>query len=91
MAGGMKLLSKPITVSEFNQVGLGQRFRYFTGTVEVTGAILLLVPKLSRWAALLLATVMIGAIVAHFTVLHSSPASAIVLLALALVAAYLRR
>jgi len=89
--GGMKLLSKPVMVNEFNQVGFGQWFRYFTGTLEVAGAIGLLVPKFSRWAALLLAVVMAGAIVAHLTVLHSPPTLAAILLVLAVLIAWLRR
>ncbi len=91
MVGGMKLLSKPIMVQEFNQVGLGQWFRYFTGALEVVGAIGLLIPKFSRLAALLLTTVMLGAIVAHFKVLHSSPVLAFILLVLAVLIAWLRR
>lgn len=91
MVGGMKLLSKPVMVREFEQVGLGQWFRYFTGTLEVAGAVCLLVPKFSRWGALLLTVVMIGAITAHFTVLHTPPTSATILLALALLIAWLRR
>ncbi len=91
MVGGMKLLSRPIMVHEFDQVGLGQWFRYFTGTLEVTGAVCLLIPKVSRWGALLLAVVMVGAIIAHLTVLHSSPALPIVLLVLAGITAWLRR
>jgi putative oxidoreductase len=91
MVGGMKLSSKPVMVQEFNQVGLGQWFRYFTGTLEVIGAVSLLVPKFSRWAALLLAVVMVGALVAHLTVLHSPPGLAIALLVLAVLAAWLRR
>jgi putative oxidoreductase len=91
MVGGMKLLSRPVMVQEFNQVGLGQWFRYFTGTLEVIGALGLLVPKFSRWAALLLALVMVGAIVAHFTVLHSPATLAILLLVLAALTAWLRR
>jgi len=89
--GGAKLLSKPALVQEFNQIGLGQWFRYFTGTLEVTGAVCLLVPKFSRWAALLLAAVMAGAIIAHLTVLHSPPSLPIALLVLAALAAWLRR
>jgi uncharacterized membrane protein YphA (DoxX/SURF4 family) len=90
VVGGMKLVGKPITVQEFEQVGLGQWFRYFTGALEVTGAVCLLVPKLSRWGALLLVIVMIGALVAHFTVLHVSPMAAIVMLVLAAVTFWLR-
>ena len=89
--GGMKLVGKPVMVQEFNQVGLGQWFRYFTGTLEVAGAIGLLIPKVSRWAALLLGVVMVGALVAHFTVLHSPPALATILLILAVLTAWLRR
>jgi uncharacterized membrane protein YphA (DoxX/SURF4 family) len=91
MAGGLKLLSRPALVQEFNQIGLGQWFRYFTGALEVTGAICLLVPRFSRWAALLLAVVMAGAIVAHLSVLHSPPSLPIVLLILAATTAWLRR
>jgi putative oxidoreductase len=91
MFGGMKLLSKPLMVREFEQVGLGQWSRYFTGTLEVTGAVCLLIPKFSRWGALLLTVVMIGAIIAHFTVLHSPPTLATILLVLAALTAWFRR
>ncbi len=91
MAGGVKLLSRPIMVQEFNRIGLGQWFRYFTGFLEVTGAVCLLIPKLSRWAALLLAVVMVGAVIAHLTVLHSPPTLPIALLVLAAITAWLRR
>lgn len=78
-------------VQEFDQVGLGQWFRYFTGILEVTGGIGVLIPKYSRWAALLIAVVMCGAIVAHLTVLHSPPTLPAVLLAVALITAWLRK
>jgi putative oxidoreductase len=90
MAGGMKLIGNRPMVQEFDQVGLGQWFRYFTGVLEVSGGVGVLIPQYSRWGALLLATVMVGAIVAHLTVLHSSPALPCVLLVLALTAAFLR-
>jgi uncharacterized membrane protein YphA (DoxX/SURF4 family) len=51
MVGGMKLVSRPRMVQEFNQVGLGQRFRFFIGTLEVIGGLGLLVPKFSRCLA----------------------------------------
>jgi putative oxidoreductase len=91
LVGGMKILSRPVMVQEFSQVGLGQWFRYFTGALEVIGAVGLLVPKFSRWAALLLATVMVGALVAHATVLHSPPTLAAILLVLTVSIAWLRR
>ncbi len=42
-------------------------------------------------AALLLAAVMVGALVAHLTVLHGPPTLALILLALAILIAWLRR
>ncbi len=47
-AGITKLVSAdPAVAAGFNQIGLGQWFRYFTGAVELVGAIGLLVPRLS--------------------------------------------
>ncbi len=92
-AGGVKLVDNPQMVQEFAQVGLGQWFRYFTGILEVSGAIGLLVPRFRYWAALQIATVMVGATIANLTVLHV-PQIAImttILLALALALAWLRR
>jgi putative oxidoreductase len=90
-AGSMKLMSRPVMVQEFAQVGLGQWFRYFTGILEVAGAICMLVPPLSRWGAVVLAAVMSGAVVAHLTALHSSPALPAILLVMVLAATWLRR
>jgi putative oxidoreductase len=90
MAGSMKLIGSREMVQLFDQVGVGQWFRYLTGALEVVGGVGVLIPHYSRWAALLLAIVMIGAIITHLAVLHSSPASPCILLGLALAAAYLR-
>jgi putative oxidoreductase len=93
LAGGIKLIYNPQMVQEFAQVGLGQWFRYFTGLLEVSGAIGLLIPRVRFWAALQIATVMVGATIANLTVLHM-PQMAImtgILLGLALALAWLRR
>ncbi len=47
----------------FQQIGLGQWFRYFTGLVEVLGGILLLVPWTATIGLALLACAMLGAMV----------------------------
>ncbi len=91
MAGSIKLMSRPAMVQEFAQVGLGQWFRYFTGILEVTGAICIVAPPVSKWGAVLIATVMSGAVVAHLTALHSSPVLPAILLVMTLGAAWLRR
>jgi putative oxidoreductase len=90
-AGGSKLAGVAAMVEEFDKVGLGQWFRYFTGLLEVMGAIGLLIPRYAFYGAALLAMVMAGAIVAHLTVLGSSPAVPVVLLALTGIIAYLRK
>jgi putative oxidoreductase len=89
--GSLKLMSRPVAVREFAQVGLGQWFRYFTGILEVCGAIGLLIPTLARWASILLAMVMSGAMVAHLMALHTPPTLPGLLLVLVLAAAALRR
>ena len=40
--GTFKLIGMPMMVDVFDHVGLGQWFRYATGMIEVSGAILLL-------------------------------------------------
>ena len=69
-------------VALFDAVGIGQWFRYVTGSLEVLGALVLIVPGKTAFGAVLLACVMVGAVVAHLTVLHTAPTAPLVLLAL---------
>ena len=55
MAGGSKLAGAPTMVQLFDAIGLGQWFRYVTGTIEIGSAILLLIPSLASVGGLLLA------------------------------------
>ena len=68
-AGLAKLAGVQMMVDEFATVGLGQWFRYVTGLLEIGGAIALWVPGYTAWAAGLLLCVVLGALVAHLTVL----------------------
>jgi putative oxidoreductase len=90
-AGGSKLAGVPAMVEMFDKIGLGQWFRYFTGLLEVAGAIGLLMPRYAFYAAVLLAMVTSGAIIAHVTILGGSPAPAAALLVLSGIIAYLRK
>ena len=90
-AAGAKLAGVPAMVEEFDKVGLGQWFRYFTALLELTGALGLLFSRYAFYAAGLLCLVMVGAITAHLTVLGGSPAPAFVLLVLSGTIAYLRK
>jgi uncharacterized membrane protein YphA (DoxX/SURF4 family) len=64
-ARGAKLASAPAMVEVFEQVGLGQWFRYFTGLLEVVGALLLLWPVTTGLGALILMIVSIRAALAQ--------------------------
>jgi putative oxidoreductase len=90
-SGGAKLAGAAAMVELFDKVGRGQWFRYLTGLLEVTGAIGLLIPRYAFYAAGLLAIVMVGAIIAHVTVLGTSPAVPVVLLILSGTIAWLRK
>lgn len=91
MAGFAKLTGAPDMIALFDAVGVGQWFRYVTGSLEVLGAILLLIPVLAGAGALLLAGVMLGAVATHLFVVGGSPAIPLVLLAVTAVIAFARR
>lgn len=61
----------------FERIGWGQWFRVATGVIEVAGAVLYLLPWTTMLAAGLLSATMLGAVVAHLTVLED-PGSGLV-------------
>ncbi len=69
-AAYMKLSGQPMMIHEFDIVGLGQWFRYVTGSLEVLGALMVLVPTVSALGGCLLLLVDVGAFVAQVAVLH---------------------
>lgn len=81
-ASRAKLMGEPEMVALFTAVGLGQWFRYATGILELTGAVLIMVPRTRSIGAALLATIMLGALTAHLLVLHVPPTAAGILLLL---------
>ncbi|HEV3215474.1 MAG TPA: DoxX family protein [Vicinamibacterales bacterium] len=90
-AGSGKLLGSAEMVALFDAVGVGQWFRYVTGSLEVLGAILLVLPGKTAFGAVLLACVMAGAVVAHLAVLHTAPTAPLVLFALTALIVWGRR
>jgi hypothetical protein len=77
LVGGAKLIGRPDMVALFRDIGIGQWFRYVTGTVEVTGAALLIIPRLSGGSAILLGGVMFVATLVELFVLHRPPVAAL--------------
>jgi uncharacterized membrane protein YphA (DoxX/SURF4 family) len=90
-AGSGKLLGSTDMIALFDTVGIGQWFRYVTGSLEVLGAVLLVVPGMNALGAGLLACVMAGAVVSHLTVLHTAPTAPLVLFAMTALIAWGRR
>jgi uncharacterized membrane protein YphA (DoxX/SURF4 family) len=91
LTGLDKLADAPVMVQLFATVGFGQWLRYLTGIIEVVGAVLLLVPRGAVIGAALLALTMIGALIAHFTVLPFPPVKPIILLVMVAVVFWVRR
>ena len=87
--GWTKLDGNPFWVQGFGQIGAGQWLRYFTGIVELAGAIGLLTPWLAGLAAAGLAAIMAGATIINATVLHIPGAAVTVTLPLCAVLALL--
>jgi putative oxidoreductase len=81
MAGGMKLAGAPAMVALFDTLGVGQWFRYVTGSIEVASGLALFVPSLAPFGALLLVPTMVCAIATHLFIVGGSPLPATVLLA----------
>jgi len=77
-------------VALFDAIGWGQWFRYVTGTVETSAAVLLLIPSAAVFGAMLLIPTMIGAVTANLF-LGQTPIPPLVLLILASTVAWLRR
>ena len=88
--GSLKLNGVPPTVMLFDKIGFGQWFRYLTGSLEIIGAVALLIPRFVAYGALLLAGVMVGAIITHLVV-GGSPQRALILLVLTSIIAWARR
>jgi putative oxidoreductase len=91
LAGVLKLAGVQMEVEMFAAVGIGQWFRYLTGLLEIGGAIGLFMPAVASYAALLLATVMVGAIATHLLVIGGNPLVPILLFGATLTIAWLRR
>ena len=71
--GATKLTGTASTVEYFEAIGWGQWFRYLTGSLDVIGVVLIFVPRLSFYGAIVLASsVGTGALIS-LTVLADDP------------------
>jgi len=90
-AAAMKLSGAEMEVAAFEQVGLGQWFRYLVGALEVIGGVAVLVPRFSVIGAGVLLFVDIGAFGAQVMVLHQDWIHAVVIAALLVLLIQLQR
>ena len=90
IVGTTKLAGAQLHVETFEKLGVGQWFRYFTGSVEVIGAIMIIVSRTVVVGAALLAATMIGAIDTHVFLIGGSPVPALLLLGLAALVVWYR-
>lgn len=87
----MKLTGAEEMVALFDAIGVGQWFRYVTGSIQIIGTVLLVVPRLAPLGALVLASTMGGAVLTHLFVIGGSFLVPFVLFAALLGIAWARR
>jgi uncharacterized membrane protein len=78
-------------VGLFDAIGIGQWFRYVTGSIEVVSAVALLVPAWAAFGALVLIPTMAAAVITHLFIVGGSAVPATVLLIGSLAIAWARR
>lgn len=81
-AGLAKLSGAEMMVATYDQIGVGQWFRYVTGAIEIGAAILLWLPRRQVIGAAVLGGTMVGAVLAHIFILGAAEGVPAVILGL---------
>ena len=68
---GVSKFRDPMWVRLFAQIGFGQWFRYFTGAMQIAGALLTLLPRVSAIGIAMLAATMAGAVITWIAFGHA--------------------
>ena len=76
-SGLQKVTADPLQVAGFEAMGLGITGMYLIGSLELVGAVALLVPRLVGLAALCFVALMIGAVIATYLMMALTPLLAI--------------
>lgn len=72
-AGLLKIIGDPAMVEMFDDIGAGQWFRPVVGSLELAGAVGLLIPRLRALAAFGLVLLLTGAALTNVAALDTSP------------------
>lgn len=87
LVAAVKLSNNPEAVAAFDVIGAGQWLRYGIGTLELAGAVGLLIPQLSGLAGLGFTALMVGAVITDVTILGHAPLGSAPLLILSAIIA----
>jgi len=90
-ASASKFAGAEYNIQVFDKVGLGQWFRYFTAVMELSGAILIVVPRRAALGALVLSVVMVGALYADLALIGGTGIPALVALVVTSTVLWFRR
>ena len=90
-AGAAKLAGAEQMVAIYETIGVGQWFRYLTGLIEVVCAVMLFVPRVQAFGAIILVCTMTGAVLSHLLILGPSALPAAVLGVLSAIVVYVHR
>lgn len=91
MSGYLKLSGNAVMVEMFTTIGVGQWFRVLVGALELTGALGLLIPRLSGLATLGLAGLLVGATATNMLILGADPWFPLILFVVSVLVAFGRR
>lgn len=80
--GATKFQSQSMWVGMFDEIGLGVWFRYLTGTLQVAGGLLFLIPRTAPLGAIVTGCTMAGAVVVHLFALPTGVGGAVIPFAL---------
>jgi hypothetical protein len=87
-----KLIAHPSAADAFDRIGLGDWFMYVVGSLELAGAVALLIPLLCGLAGLAYIGLMIGAFVTQVVVFHGeNAATPLIIMVLAGIVSWARR
>ncbi|WP_435231119.1 DoxX family protein [Pseudopelagicola sp. nBUS_20] len=82
-ASFFKLSGQEMMMTVFENIGIGQWFRFVTGVIELGAVLLIWAPGRQFFGAAVLVCTMIGAVLVHLVLIGGSPLPAVLLGALA--------
>ena len=89
--GITKLTGSPAWISRFRAWGYPDRFYFVVGLAELLGAVLLLIPRLGKFGAVMLIVIVVGATATHLIHRERQIMTTVILATLLAIVLYMRR